>query len=147
MARLWYVFTFCYRIILFCYLSIYDPAISSFVEPRTAAFTNFTSDCSNTIAVSQFNVSGVFNQGWNFYTLGWKTGSTVFFQALGFRDTHTNRSAGNGTVINVGFIGIYQVVGTSSLSNGRDFFISSGYDYPQDISYRSYGCTCRPVSE
>ena len=113
----------------------------------TAAFTNFTSNGSNTTTASQFNVSDSFNQGWNFYTLGWKTGNTIFFSVLGFRDTYSGRSTGNGSIMNVGISSSYWSDGASSEIFGRFLSLSSGGIYPQNATYRSMGYTCRVVSD
>ena len=43
--------------------TIYSPSPSGFVEPKTAAFTGFTSTGGNTTNRGQFNVSGSFNKG------------------------------------------------------------------------------------
>ena len=55
--------------------------------PKTAAFTGFTTTGRETSNSSQFNVSGVFDNGWNFLT-GAPGGGTIFFSALSFRNIH-----------------------------------------------------------
>ena len=126
--------------------TIYDPSVSGFALPRTAAFTNFTSSGNNTSNGGEFNVSGSFNKGWNFYVNGWRTGSTVFFHALGFRDTYSGRSA-TGAVASVGEIGRYWSAGAYSASNGRLLTFYSGSVNPQYWIDRSYGDAVRSVSE
>ena len=123
--------------------TIYDPSVSGFTLPKTAAFTNFTSSSDG----GEFNVSGSFNKGWNFYTNGWRTGSTVFFHALGFRDTYSGRSSGTGAVAFVGEYGIYWSAGAYSASDSRNLSFSSGHVTPQDWNFRSSGRTVRSVSE
>ena len=127
--------------------TIYDPANSGFTQPMTAAFTNFTLNGSNTSTGSQFNVNGVWNFGWYFYTSGWKTGSTVFFQALGIRDVYSRRPTGIGTLILSGSNGYAWSVGASSASSAYLLYISSGCVYTQYSDFRSYGLGCHPVSE
>ena len=127
--------------------TIYDPSVSGFALPRTAAFTNFTSSGNNTSNGGEFNVSGNFNKGWNFYTNGWRTGSTVFFHALGFRDTYSGRSSGTGAVAYVGENGYYWSAGAYSASSGRSLYFGSGLVYPQYWDNRSYGVTVRSVKE
>ena len=126
--------------------TIYDPSVSGFNLPRTAAFTNFTSSGDNTSNSGQYNVSGSFNKGWNFYVNGWRTGSTVFFHALGFRDTCSGRSSGTGAVAYVGEDGIYWSAGAYSASYGRSLYFSSGSVHPQDWNRRSDGYTVRSVT-
>ena len=127
--------------------TIYDPSVSGFTLPRTAAFTNFTSSGNNTSNGGEFNVSGSFNKGWNFYVNGWRTGSTVFFHALGFRDTYSGRSSGTGAVAYVGEYGDYWSAGAYSASHGRYLDFISGSVLPQFTNYRSYGFSVRPVKE
>ena len=119
--------------------TIYDPSVSGFTLPRTAAFTNFTSSGNNTSNGGEFNVSGSFNKGWNFYVNGWRTGSTVFFHALGFRDTYS--------VAYVGESGNYWSAGANFASCGRTLDFNSGLVSPQGWYGRSYGLTVRSVSE
>ena len=126
--------------------TIYSPSPSGFVEPKTTAFTGFTSTGASTNNSSQFNVSGSFNQGFFFYTNGWKTGSTVFFDALGFRDTYSGRS-GTGAVVYFGEVGFFWASGASSASNGRNLNFDSGYVDPQHASNRSYGFSVSSVKE
>ena len=127
--------------------TIYSPSPSGFVEPKTAAFTGFTSTGANTNNSSQFNVSGSFTKGWNFYTNGWKTGSTIFFDALGLRDTYSGRSSGTGAVVRVGEEVHFWASGASSASFGRLLDFGSGGVDPQIANARSYGFSVRPVKE
>jgi hypothetical protein len=124
--------------------TIYSPSPSGFVEPKTAAFTGFTSTGGNTTNSSQFNVSGSFTKGWNFYTNGWKTGNTIFFDALGYRDTYNGAT---GAVVLVGGEGHFWASGASSASNGRFLGFCSGYVNPQFAHIRSYGFSVRSVKE
>ena len=124
--------------------TIYSPSPSGYVEPKTAAFTGFTSNGDNTNNSSQFNVSGSFNKGWNFYANGWKTGSTIFFDGLGYRDTYNGAT---GAVVGVGEEGHFWSAGASSTSLGRLLFFYSGYVLPQNVDFRSYGFSVRSVKE
>ncbi len=126
--------------------TIYDPSVSGFALPRTATFTNFTSSGDNTSNSGQFNVSGSFNKGWNFYTNGWRTGSTIFFHSLGFRDTNRGRGATG----NLGYsfeCGFYWLSGAYSASAGRYLDLSSGWVGPNDSRDRSDGNLVRPTKE
>ena len=126
--------------------TIYSPSPSGYVEPKTAAFTGFTSTGGNTTNRNQFNVSGSFTKGYYFYTNGWKTGSTLFFDALGFRDTYSGRS-GTGAVVSVGDEDHVWSVGASSTSNGRGLAFHISRVYPQNTDFRSYGFSVRSVKE
>ena len=86
-------------------------------------------------------MSGNFTKGYYFYTNGWKTGSTVFFDALGYRDSY------NGAVVVVGGEGYFWSAGASSKSNGRYLCIRSGLVDPQRAYDRSFGFSVRSVKE
>ena len=124
--------------------TIYSPSPSGYVEPKTAAFTGFTSTGGNTTNSSQFNVSGSLNQGYYFYTNGWKTGSTIFFDCLGYRNVYNGAT---GAVLDVGEVGTFWSAGASSTSDGRFLYFNSGYVYPQGTHYRSFGFSVRTVKE
>ena len=124
--------------------TIYDPSVSGFTLPKTAAFTNFTSSSDNTSNGGEFNVSGSFTKGWNFYVNGWRTGSTVFFHALGYRDIYNGAT---GAVVNVGENGYYWSAGAYSASHGRSLVFYPGRVVPQGWDGRSYGFSVRSVKE
>ena len=124
--------------------TIYSPSPSGYVEPKTAAFTGFTSTGGNSTNSSQFNVSGIWNRGWNFYTNGWKTGNTIFFDGLGYRDTYNGAT---GAVVSVGGGGVFWASGASSASHGRFLIFNSGGVYPQRTDFRSFGFSVRSVKE
>ncbi|WP_155941906.1 fimbrillin family protein [Prevotella sp. AGR2160] len=123
--------------------TIYDPAPAGFHEPCTAAFTSFTTTGGNTVSSGQFNVSGSFNQGWNFYNVS-RT-KTIFFKALGCRSSYSGDA--NGVAIWTNVRGYYWSAGASSAVDARFLSFGSGYVYPQCEGCRAYGFTCRPVSE
>ena len=127
--------------------TVYDPSVSGFALPRTAAFTGFTSTGENTLNSAEFNVSGSFNKGWNFYTNGWRNGLTIFFPTLGFRDTHTERSTGTGDILMYGDGGYYWTSGAITDIHGRNMAFRDNYVYPQDSFNRSYGRTVRSSTE
>ena len=124
--------------------TIYSPSPSGYVEPKTAAFTGFTLTGGNTTNGDQYNVSGSFNKGWNFYTNGWRMGSTIFFEALGYRDTYNNAA---GVIVVVGIGGNYWLSGPSSTSYARFLSFYSNFVDPQFLYSRSYGFVVRPVKE
>ena len=126
--------------------TVYDPSISGFALPRTAAFTGFTSSGEATGNIDEFNVSGGFTKGWNFYTNGWKSGSTIFFSALGYRDTYSGR-AGSGTFDRVNALGGYWTSGAKSDVHACYFNLHANGVGAQNWNYRSYGNGVRPSSE
>ena len=122
--------------------TIYDPSITGYTLPKTAAFTNFSSTGGNTTNSSQYNVSS-FDDGWNFYTSNWKSGATIYFPALGFRETY-NKS---GLLTGVGGCGSFWTSGASSTSYARYLSFYSTRVGPQYTNSRSYGFSIFPVKE
>ena len=126
--------------------TIYDPSVSGFTLPKTAAFTGFTQNGADTEYYSQFNVNGSFDIGWHFYTNGWKTGNTMFFQAFGLRDIGSGRSA-NGFLSFVGTAGYCWMSGAYAESFASGLCLNSGLVYMHYWNHRSYGFSVRPVAE
>ena len=122
--------------------TIYSPSPSGFVEPKTAAFTGFTSTGGYSKTSSQFNVSGAWTDGWLYYSNGWKSGETLFFNALAFRD-----SPGSIELASFGPDGNYWTAGASSTSQGYFFVFGLTIIDPQSTYYRSAAFNCRPVKE
>ena len=109
--------------------TIYAPDPSGFVEPKTAAYTGFHYP-------EGFNVSGNYNKGWNFYTNGWKTGGTIFFPALGWRQY-------NGITYSL-LEGFGMTVGAADQYNTiRLWFASDRIEWNPMVKY--FGFTVRPV--
>ena len=127
--------------------TIYSPSPSGYVEPKTAAFTGFTSTGGNVVNANQFNVNGAWDKGLNFYTNGWKTGGTIFLAALGFRDIYLNRPTANGEIGGANDSGLYWTAGARTTTFGRFFYFYTGGLYPDNGDYRSAGFTCRSVME
>ena len=130
--------------------TIYSPSPSGFVEPKTAAFTGFTSTGGNTNNVSQFNVSGSFNKGWNLYTNGWKTGDIIFINALlGYRDCYKDNSIPEGNIYkaNTQNENYYWTVGSSKTTLGYSLAILHKLIFPQNDDYKSYGFNVLSVVE
>ena len=123
--------------------TIYDPSISGFCMPKTAAYTGFSSTGSNVENYSQFNVSGSFDNGWNLYTEGWKSGGTIFFAVLGMRNIYSGKS---GEITDF-YVGFYATYGGYSNSYCRDFAIHSNRVSPKDQTARACGYTVRSVKE
>ena len=125
--------------------TVYDPSISGFTLPKTAAFTGFTSTGSSSQNANQFNVNGSFDRGWNFYTNGWKTGGLVYFYGLGNREVY---GVNYGKIVYVEKEGFYWSCGTQSDSGGGS--LDLGANFVTTLSRgncRSSGFNCRPVKE
>ena len=95
----------------------------------------------NTSTSSEFNVSGGFNIGWNFYYERTATGSTVYYPATGFRHVTS------GALTGVGAEG--RVWSSSSYlagSRGAGYlYFRSGYVNPLGNSNRANAFSVRCV--
>ena len=122
--------------------TVYDPNPVGFKMPSPDAFTGFTIDGSDKgIYFSGCNVeSSTINNGYKFYTQGWKKGPTDFWRANGLLSD-------NGSLGGVGKCGDYWSAGPYSNSTGRNLEFYSTYVHPQNFSRRAYGFSVRPVSE
>ena len=122
--------------------TVYDPNPVGFKMPSPDAFTGFTNDGSDQSQSSNFNVESTsFNNGWNFYTQGWETGTTDFWRANGYRGYRS------GSLFWVGSYGRYWSAGPAPYPKGRYLEFHSSYVGPQYCLERTSGFSVRPVSE
>ena len=122
--------------------TVYDPNPVGFKMPSPDAFTGFTIDGSDKrISISSCNVeSSTINNGYKFYTQGWKKGPTDFWRANGLLSD-------SGSLSGVGNCGDYWSAGPYSNSTGRNLEFYSTYVHPQNFSRRVYGFSVRPVTD
>ena len=104
----------------------------------------FTQTGTRSTNIAQFNINGSFVKGYAFFTDGWKSGETFFFDALGFRDVALER-AGTGNITNINEICNIWVSGASSYTDARIFNFISTIVVPDNISQKSYGLNCYSV--
>ena len=121
--------------------SVYDPSPVGYSLPASNAFSGFTTTGGYTNNSSEFNVQGVFDKGWYFYTKPNKQGETVFFPVCGYRHY------GTGSWRYVTTNGFCWVAGPDYGSIGRYLLFTSVYVRPLDYSLRSYGYPVRPALE
>ncbi|MFA6762944.1 MAG: fimbrillin family protein, partial [Bacteroidales bacterium] len=119
--------------------TVYDPSPAGYCLPPGNAFTGFSTTGNNTRIASEFNVSGSWDKGWNFYCGLNKTGATTFFPASG------NRSSSGAVVviINYGFC-------WTTVYNQDAVWIlySSSEDVqPKQLYRKPWGVAVRPVQE
>ena len=121
--------------------TIYDPSPVGFEVPASNAFTGFTKTGDNTSTLTDFNVSGTWNYGYNFNNKIINPNASIYFPASGFRNKTDGALAGRGNN------GVYwsAIPSTSNIARGIDFIVST-LD-PQGYNYRSYGFSIRPVAE
>ena len=154
--------------------SVYDPSPVGYSLPAVNAFTGFTTTGGNTNNSSEFNVQGVFNKGWYFYTQPNKQGETFFFPAVGRRYLESGRllgvnisgwcwttgptNLGGGHLLNfaseyvyplhvVSTYGVCCVAGPLNRRDGRFSAFGSSYVHPLGGTYRSYGMPVRSAEE
>ena len=120
--------------------TIYDPCPAGYKMPPSNAFTGFTTTGQYTNNLSQFNVSGVWNNGWNFYCDPSKT-QTVFFPASG------GRNYLSAVPYNVGSNAYYWTAGPINTNNGRHLYFRPGLVSPLGNGSRSYGFVVRAAQE
>ena len=87
------------------------------------------------------NVSGAWENGWNFNNRISSPDATVYFPASGFR------SRDDGSLRGVGRDGYYWSAVPYNTSSGCYLYFGQWRVIPQYSDYRSYGFSVRPVSE
>ena len=124
--------------------TVYDPSVSGFCLPRTAAFTGFTTTGGNSAISSEFNVSGeiIWGEGWNFLT--GISGGTILLSTTGYRTTY---NSGTGSLAAVDSYGTFWVAGALSDIQARRFNYYYENIKPQSSFPRSCGVAVQPVTE
>ena len=121
--------------------TIYDPCPAGFKMPASNAFTGFTTTGNNTYNSSEFNVSGAWENGWNFNNKISNPNATIYFPASGQRSCYT------GLLDRVGNRG-YHWSAVPSNENGGCYLDFTRIDVnPQDVYNRAFGFSVRPVAE
>jgi hypothetical protein len=116
--------------------TIYDPCPVGFHVASANAFSEFMT------TTGRFNVSGDFDNGWNFCcnkNLD-TSGGTIFFPVSGFRNNSS------GIVRKVG-TDSYVWCAVPSSRSGRSLYFSKNGVHSSNNSPRAYGLSVRPVKE
>ena len=121
--------------------TIYDPCPAGFHMPASNAFTGFTTTGNNTTTQSQFNVSGAWDNGWNFNNKLSHPDATVWFPASGYR------RGGDGWLDGVGGIGNYWSAVLYSEYYGCYLAFNQGQVFQVVATDRAYGFAVRPVAQ
>ena len=121
--------------------SVYDPSPVGYSLPASNAFTGFTTTGGNTNNSSEFNVQGVFNKGWHFYTKPNKQGNIFWFPASGWR-YYTP-----GSLFYVTAHGFYWLACPNNRIGGRYLGFASGNVDPLVGYFRSFGFSVRSAEE
>ena len=119
--------------------TIYDPCPAGFKMPASNAFTGFTT---NGQSGGTMNISGDWDNGWNFNNKITSPTSTVYFRASGYRNTGAGGSLGD-----VGSSGYFWSAVPSYSGGGCNLYFSVWGVNPQFIFSRSFGFSVRPVAE
>ena len=121
--------------------TVYDPSPAGFCMPPSGAFTGFTTSGNNTLTSTDFNVSGAWDNGWNFFCGLNRTGETIYFPASGVRHIATGEATGLGS-------NGYCWSAAPNTTYGRSLSFSATYVNPQTYgSGRCVGHPVRPVKE
>ena len=116
--------------------TIYDPCPAGFKLPASNAFTGFTTNGQN---AGTMNVSGAWENGWNFNNKITSPDATVYFPASGYREFS------NGSLSRVGFGGyVWSAVPHDPGNSCCLYFVRWGV-YPQVTKSRSIGLSVRLV--
>ena len=121
--------------------TVYDPSPAGYMVPPTSYFTGFTTTGGNTSSSSQFNVSGPYDKGRNFFTQLNKHGSIIHFPASGIRNYS------DGSLRSVSSNGFCWSASPGNSYLGYYLGFERALVYPLLINPRSYGFPVRPVQE
>ena len=119
--------------------TIYDPCPAGFHMPASNAFTGFTTTGNNSNKLSELNINGAWDYGFNFNNKISSPDATIFFPASGCRR--------DGSLDLVGATGNYYLAVPISTDGGCAITINGGYIYPKFSSFRAYALAVRPVAE
>lgn len=121
--------------------TVYDPSPTGYCLRPSNAFTGFSTTGKNTSITSEFNVSGSWDNGWNFYCGLNKTGATTFFPGSGLRDYNA------GVVCNVTTYGSQRSAGPSTQECDRHMYYTDDSVNPVVNGFRCCAASIRPVQE
>ena len=119
--------------------TIYDPCPAGFHMPASNAFTGFTTTGNNANKLSELNINGAWDYGFNFNNKLSSPDATIFFPASGCRR--------DGSLDLVGATGNYSLAVPISTDGGCAITINGGYIYPKFSCARAYALAVRPVAE
>ena len=123
--------------------TIYDPSPVGYIMPPAGFFTGFSATGGTVSTVSQFNVEGGFDAGWNFYGEKGGKGGLIFLPAVGYR---TYVSGHGLTFGNTGYCWSSSTYDYDSGSS-YNFTLSEGKLTPTSTISRAAGLSVRAVRE
>ena len=116
--------------------TVYDPCPAGFHMPASNAFTGFTKNGQNG---SIINVSGAWDNGWNFNNKISSPDATVYFPASGWRGGIASPGGDSGFY--------WSAVPSRYMAQGCELYFTLWNVYTQYNEGRSGGYSVRPVSE
>ena len=116
--------------------TVYDPCPAGFHMPASNAFTGFTKNGQNG---SIINVSGAWDNGWNFNNKISSPDATVYFPASGWRGGIASPGGDSGFY--------WSAVPSRYMAQGCELYFTLWNVYTQYNEGRSAGYSVRPVSE
>ena len=123
--------------------TVYDPSPAGFCVPPPNAFSGFTTTGASSETVSEFNVNGDYDVGWNFYCGLNKTGDTIFFPASGSRNNSSGAVSGISSLPG----GSCWAATSLDTQAGRGMQFTSSSVYPVAGANRNLSYAVRPVRE
>ena len=122
--------------------TVYDPSPAGFCLPPSGAFTGFTTTGNVTSTVTDFNVSGAWDNGWHFYCNTDGTGETIYFPVS------SPRYYTMGTPFAVGSYYCWSAVSGTTNAVGCSMYCNqTRVDTQGTAFHRSYGFSVSPVKE
>lgn len=123
--------------------TIYDPSPVGYAVPPGGFATGISATGGEVSLVSQFNVEGGFDAGWNFYCEKGGKGGLIFLPAAG------SRSLVSGHTLSLGRIGYYWTSSTYNYDNGTAYHFTFTADKlaPTASTSRPSGHSIRAVRE
>ena len=118
--------------------TVYDPCPAGFKLPASNAFTGFTT---NGEYQGPKNVSGAWDNGWDFNNRITVPDASVYFPATGFR------AYNSGSLVGVGSYGQYWTSGVNSANRGIQLNFTQWTITPVDFNSGAQGFSVRPVAE
>ena len=123
--------------------TVYDPCPVGFKMPAPNAFTGFTTTGENTSSQSEFNISGVWNDGWTFNNkiVSPDPNTTIYFPVTGYRNGDNGALEGGNTG------NYYSALPDYNKVYGCFLKFSLSTVEPKRSYDRSYGYAVRPVAD
>lgn len=122
--------------------TIYDPCPPGFKMPAPNAFTGFAKIDHWTSYPEDINISGEWHNGYDFNNKPTNPDASVYFPAVGYRDTDNN-----GVMVAAGVAGFYWGAIPNYTSGGCALSFDDGNVHTKNFFYRCMSSSVRPVAD